>query len=170
MDIKKIVQEEIVLLAKEGFFDDVDLYDVGRFDSFEFKGPAKKVAKTDIEKTGQKFQDLGDSKYEKKMDTDEFVSDLERANLRLPSDEKEIEDIQKGLDNKKAQRDSLKGFSMNEGRGKNYMSPQNLKNIMQGAEYLLTQIDSDSEIEDWVEDKISKVAENMRSLEAFYRK
>ncbi len=47
---------------------------------------------------------------------------------------------------------------------------QNLKNIMQGAEYLLTQIDSDSEIEDWVEDKISKVAENMRSLEAFYRK
>ena len=60
--------------------------------------------------------------------------------------------------------------TLKEDKDGNYMSPQNLKNIMQAAEFLLTQIDADSEIDDWVEDKISKVAENMRALEAFYRK
>ena len=165
MDIRQIIKEEVYKMAKEGFFDGFNFedepYDGGHFDRTEFQGPAKKGAKVDIEDDGQEFVDLGDSKYEKKMDPEDFVSDLERANLRLPSDEKEVEDIQGKLDKKKQAKDSMAGMSLNEDKGKNYMSPQNLKNIMQGAEFLLTQIDADSAIEDWVEDKISKVAENM---------
>lgn len=117
--IVKIIQEEIESLAKEGFFDsdfgdDYVDYDGGDFDRTEFDGPAKNTAKTDIEGSGEEFVDLGDSEHEKNMDPEDFKSDLERANLRLPSDEKEVAKIQKDLDAKKKARSSMRGFSLNE--------------------------------------------------------
>ena len=51
-------------------------------------GAARKAAMQDI---GDEFLPLGSSRFEKKMDTDEFISDLERQNLGLPNDEKELE-------------------------------------------------------------------------------
>ena len=51
------------------------------FDRNEFMGAARKAAMQDI---GDEFVPLGSSRFEKKMDTDEFISDLERQNLGLP--------------------------------------------------------------------------------------
>jgi hypothetical protein len=62
------------------------------FDEFEFDDEAMKAAKSDISNSGEDFEELGHNKFEKGADfKDKFKSDLNRANLELPSDEEEIE-------------------------------------------------------------------------------
>jgi hypothetical protein len=55
-----------------------------------------------------------------------------------------------------------------EGSDGNYMSKQNIESIIKAAEIINNNINLDEEQDDWVEDKLSKVAENMRSLRDFF--
>lgn len=86
-------------------------YDWQDFDAFDFKNSAKDAAAADIaDEFGEEIPELGSEE-----DAEEFVSDLERANLRLPSDEEELEKIQQMMDKKKAEKQSMGSFSLNEG-------------------------------------------------------
>jgi hypothetical protein len=62
------------------------------FDDMEFDNDAMKAAMSDIEASGEEFEELGASKFEKSPKfAEKFKSDLNRANLELPSDEEEVE-------------------------------------------------------------------------------
>ena len=50
----------------------------------------------------------------------------------------------------------------------NYMSRQNLSDIEEAASKLQNSIDENSEMEDWVEDKLSAVRQMMSDVERFY--
>lgn len=114
--VNKVVKEEIAKKLKELREDDYeDIPDEYKeFDPEEFEGSAKQAAKQDIEGSGEEFQDIGQSKYEKNVSAEDFLKDLKQANMRLPQDEKEIEKIQKALDKRKEQVASMKGASLNE--------------------------------------------------------
>lgn len=51
----------------------------------------------------------------------------------------------------------------------NYMSIQNLHTIKRNAEFLLSKLDKNSPVEDWIEDKISKSTESMRVLGDYFK-
>jgi hypothetical protein len=62
------------------------------FDEMEFDNEAMKAAMSDMENSGEEFEELGASKFEKSPKFKEkFKSALNRANLELPSDEEEVE-------------------------------------------------------------------------------
>lgn len=62
------------------------------FDELEFDDKAMKAAMSDMEASGEEFEELGASKFEKDPKFKEkFKSALNRANLELPSDEEEVE-------------------------------------------------------------------------------
>ena len=62
------------------------------FDDMEFDNDAMKAAMSDMEDSGEEFEELGASKFEKDPKFKEkFKSALNRANLELPSDEEEVE-------------------------------------------------------------------------------
>ena len=81
------------------------------FDALDFKTTAKSAAAQDIENYfNEPMSDFDSEEEEGKV-----VGDLERANLRLPSDEERLVKIQKVLDKKKDQEKSMGAFSLNEG-------------------------------------------------------
>lgn len=84
------------------------------FDKDEFMGDAMKAAMQDI---GSEFEPLGKSKFEKNLDPKEFISDLERQNLNLPSDKAERNKLQKAIDTKKKHEKMFGAGSMNEEEG-----------------------------------------------------
>lgn len=91
MEEKKL-REIIKRVLSERFQDDDLGAFSGDFDEFDFDDAAMQAAKKDIEASGEEFEDLGKSKFEKKADfKKKFKSDLKRANLDLPSDEQEVE-------------------------------------------------------------------------------
>jgi len=55
-----------------------------------------------------------------------------------------------------------------EGSDGNYMSKQNIESIIKAAEIINDYINFGEEQHDWVEDKLSKVSENMRALRDFF--
>ena len=62
------------------------------FDDMEFDNDAMKAAMSDMKASGEEFEELGASKFEKDPKFKEkFKSALNRANLELPSDEEEVE-------------------------------------------------------------------------------
>ena len=62
------------------------------FDDMEFDNDAMKAAMSDMEASGEEFEELGASKFEKDPKfAEKFKSALNRANLELPSDEEEVE-------------------------------------------------------------------------------
>lgn len=64
------------------------------FDEMEFDNDAMKAAMSDMEASGEEFEELGASKFEKDPKFKEkFKSALNRANLELPSDEEEVEKL-----------------------------------------------------------------------------
>lgn len=81
------------------------------FDKDEFMGDAMKAAMQDI---GSEFEPLGKSKFEKNLDPEDFMSDLERQNLNLPSDKAERNKLQKAIDTKKKHEKMFGAGSMNE--------------------------------------------------------
>lgn len=83
----------------------------GDFNPEEFKGPAMKAAKQDI---GSDFEPLGQSKFEKNLDQDEFISDLQRQNLNLKSDKAERNKLKAAIDKKKKHEKMFGAGSMNE--------------------------------------------------------
>lgn len=83
----------------------------GEFDSDEFKGAAMDAARQDI---GSEFEPLGQSKFEKNLDQDEFISDLQRQNLNLPNDKAERNRLKAAIDKKKKHEKMFGAGSMNE--------------------------------------------------------
>ncbi len=57
---------------------------------------------------------------------------------------------------------------LDEGSDGNYMSKQNIESILKAAKIINDNINSGDEQDDWVEDKLSKVSENMRALRDFF--
>lgn len=53
---------------------------LNEFEEDEFEGPAKEIAKKDIEATGAKFVDLGQSKFEKNLNKEKLFKDLKNVN------------------------------------------------------------------------------------------
>ena len=90
-DIRKAIQN----LLKEK-------YEGGYFDEFEFDNDAKQAAMADIQDSGEEFEELGSSKFEKGPEFKEkFKSALKQTNLELSSDEQEVERLAQAIKNKK---------------------------------------------------------------------
>jgi len=80
------------------------------FDAVDFKTTAKSAAAQDIEDYfGEPMDDISDEEEES------LSGDLERANLRLPSDEEELQKLKNILAKKAAAKKSMGAFSLNEG-------------------------------------------------------
>ena len=109
--VKKPLKENI----DDDFFDDIP-DDYTEFDSLEFKTNAKNAAIEDIEKEFGKntFQDIGKNKYEKGKTEKEFSDEVDRANLDLPSDKKELERIKKMQSDKEDHENKFGKGSLNE--------------------------------------------------------
>jgi len=103
-DIRKAIQN----LLKEK-------YEGGYFDEFEFDNDAKQAAMTDIQDSGEEFEELGSSKFEKGPEFKEkFKSALKQTNLELSSDEQEVERLAQAIKNKKTHEKKFGAGSMNE--------------------------------------------------------
>lgn len=90
--------------------DDMGIYG-GDFNRDEFKGDAMRAAMSDM---GDDFTPLGKSQFEKGMDPEEFMSDLERQNLNLPNDKAERERLKKTMDTKNKHEKMFGAGSLNE--------------------------------------------------------
>ncbi len=93
--VKKQIIKEIKTIKED---DDDDLGIYTDFQADEFNGAAMMAAMKDIKASGDKFVPLGKSKFEKDLDSTEFVKDLERQKLNLPNDKKELGKIKGTLD------------------------------------------------------------------------
>jgi hypothetical protein len=65
-------------------------------------------------------------------------------------------------------RESLEDGIFKENADGNYMAKQNIESILKSSEIINSHIQKGESQEDWVEDKLSKVAENMRSLRDYF--
>lgn len=83
----------------------------GDFDPNEFGGEAMRAAMQDI---GSEFEPLGQNRFEKNLNPDEFVADLKRQNLNLPNDQKELGDIEKTMAKKRAHEKMFGAGTLNE--------------------------------------------------------
>lgn len=118
---KKIIAKETFLDSEfdtdeniHEYFDDEDDYEGSDFDEFDFMGSAKDAAMQDIEASGEKFVDLGQSEYEKNISPEDFIGKVKQANLRLPNDEKEVNSIQNMLDKKRNHEKTFGHGTLNE--------------------------------------------------------
>jgi len=103
-DIRKVIK---------GFLK--EKYEGGHFDEFEFDNNAKQAAIADIKGSGEDFEELGTSKFEKDPEFKEkFKSALKQTNLGLSSDEKEVERLAQAIKNKKSHEKKFGVGSMNE--------------------------------------------------------
>lgn len=91
--------------------EDMGIYG-GDFNRDEFKGDAMRAAMSDM---GDDFTPLGKSQFEKGMDPEEFMSDLERQNLNLPNDKAERDRLKKTMDTKNKHEKMFGSGSLNEG-------------------------------------------------------
>lgn len=102
-DIRNAVRKSLM----EKYFDE--------FDEFEFDTSAKEAAKKDIESSGEEFEELGSSKFEKDPEfKKKFKSALKQANLGLSSDEEEVERLAQSIKKKKEHEKKFGAGSMNE--------------------------------------------------------
>ncbi len=105
-------QEKITVLKEqknkiESIIKEMDDYDGSdipdswkEFDDFDFHSSAKDAAIADInaDPESDDFQEIGDSDFEKGMDEKGFAEPIKLANMQLPNQEKEVDNIQKKLD------------------------------------------------------------------------
>ncbi len=85
------------------------------FDELGLDDDAMKAAMEDIKASGEKFQPLGDSKFEKDPKfTEKFKDALKRANLELPSDETEVEYLAQMMKDRKGHEEKFGVGSLNE--------------------------------------------------------
>lgn len=85
------------------------------FDDLEFDDEAMKAAMSDINASGEEFEELGASKFEKDPKFKEkFTAALNRANLELPSDEDEVERLANMMKDRKSHEEKFGVGSLNE--------------------------------------------------------
>ena len=144
--IKKIISEDY-------FDDDDDLGSFsGEFDPLEFKGAAMKAAKKDI---GKEFEPLGKSRFEKKLNTDEFTKDLQRQNLNLSKDKKELSKIKGALDKRYKHEKQFGVGSMNEIDAVN-TSEKEYENVL--ADKMFTDLSQEFYVPEKDQEHISNIA------------
>lgn len=83
----------------------------GDFNRDEFQGDAMKAAMSDM---GDEFTPLGKSQFDKNINPEEFMSDLERQNLNLPNDKAERHRLKSAMDAKNKHEKIFGAGSMNE--------------------------------------------------------
>src|SRR5438552_3492596 len=95
-ELRKAIQT-IISENFDGFDDESDEYgNWSDFDSKEMMGNAQKSAMKDIEGSGEEFEPLGKSKFEKNLDINELIADLEAQKYNKA--EKTLKRIQKQID------------------------------------------------------------------------
>ncbi len=117
--MKNLSEEEVRNIIRKTLqerYEDDDLGIYGdNFDEFEFDNDAMRAAKADIESSGEEFEDLGRSKFEKDPKFKEkFKSAVKQANLNLPSDDEEITRLASVIKQKKAHEKQFGVGSLNE--------------------------------------------------------
>ena len=76
-----------------------DLSKWSDFDANEFRGSAMRAAMDDMKSAGEgNIEPLGTSRFEKDLDIDDMIADLERAKLNLPNDVNKAKSLQKQID------------------------------------------------------------------------
>jgi len=80
------------------------------FDPFEFHSNAKDQAKSDIEGEGESFEEIGANDFEKDNTENDFADKVSQANLKLPSDEREVDSIKDSMKSKEDEENKLKSF------------------------------------------------------------
>ena len=113
---EKKLRTLIQKFLKENYLDDsLGMFD-GEFDELDFENSdASEAARADIEASGEEFEELGSSKFEKRQGfKDDFKNDLKKANLQLPSDEEEIETLAKIVNDKNKHEKIFGKGSLNE--------------------------------------------------------
>jgi len=91
----KAIRKHIQQFLKENY-DDISYW--SDFDRNEFGGDAMRAAMSDMKDDGMDVEPLGKSRFEKDLDVEEMIQDLENAKLGLPSDSKQLKAIQKKID------------------------------------------------------------------------
>jgi hypothetical protein len=115
-EFRKLVRKIIIQKSKtlnERFDDeddDLGIYSAD-FDPNEFGGDAMRAAMQDI---GDEFEPLGKNKFEKNINPEEFIADLQRQNLNLPKDKEELSDIDRMMNKKKSHEKKFGAGSLNE--------------------------------------------------------
>ena len=113
----KLIRTEIRKALNENFESYENPEDLGSFggdfDELEFHTDAKDAAKTDIEDEfgAGSFEDIGNNTFEKGNNEKDFAKNVAQANLNLPSDEKELDKIKTGMEDKADSEKELKGLS-----------------------------------------------------------
>lgn len=90
----KTIRKHIQQFLKENY-DDISYW--SDFDRNEFGGDAMRAAMSDMKDDGMEVEPLGKSRFEKDLDAEEMIQDLENAKLGLPSDSKKLKAIQKKI-------------------------------------------------------------------------
>lgn len=90
---KNIIRKHIQKLLSEN-----DLSYWSDFDRNEFGGDAMRAAMADMENDGMTVEPLGKSQYEKDINIEDMIADLERVKLNLPKETKKAKLIQKQID------------------------------------------------------------------------
>jgi len=111
--IRKTITEQAKSQKLNERYDDDENLGIysGEFDPNEFGGEAMRAAMQDI---GSEFEPLGQNRFEKNLNPDEFVADLKRQNLNLPNDQKELGDIEKTMAKKRAHEKMFGAGTLNE--------------------------------------------------------
>lgn len=111
--IRKTITEQAKSQQLNERYDDDENLGIysGEFDPNEFGGEAMRAAMQDI---GSEFEPLGQNRFEKNLNPDEFVADLKRQNLNLPNDQKELGDIEKTMAKKRAHEKMFGAGTLNE--------------------------------------------------------
>ncbi len=111
--IRKTITEQAKSQQLNERYDDDENLGIysGEFDPNEFGGEAMRAAMQDI---GSEFEPLGQNRFEKNLNPDEFVADLKRQNLNLPNDQKELGDIEKTMTKKRAHEKMFGAGTLNE--------------------------------------------------------
>lgn len=146
-------------------------------------GEAHKAFLKDLEKE----PGFGTYKEPTDKELDELIRNLQIGNLDLPSEQDLIKQAEESINrhlypseidkikNVKKKMDKIAGkgsynesaIIKTEGSDGNYMTTQNLETIFQGTKEIMDKIDIEN-IPDWVQDKISKITENIRALKDYY--
>lgn len=139
-ELRKLVKELMLKkLIKEDDDDELGIYG-GGFDAHEFDTNAMNAAMRDIAASGEKFEPLGKSKFEKNLDVDAMKNDLTMANLNLPKEKEKTKKIQQNLDKRYKHEKQFGVGSLNENEdSKNFtdFDTSNLYKFLKDAMYYI---------------------------------
>jgi hypothetical protein len=160
--LRLLIREQIEKLFEE-WYDD-NSFEMSDIESILGGSPEELAAFEDMKEDPSFTEPIKNPDYKER-------GKLAGALINKDSEEniKDVEDYE----NFKKKQKQMKDFSFNESTGieegsdGNYMTPQNIESMYKGIEEIKDKIDYNN-VPDWVQDKISKMTENIRALRDFY--